>query len=182
MGKNGTWFRRLFKTVWAPGREEMLIAVAEDTSVHEYSRWSALSSLAVADTPRTRDYLVGRLARERGPGLYMCAAESLATLSEPRGAGYVDQRIFEQRWGGVRSRIFVALSKMDPIVAERFLIDYVRDPFEKDLRPERGYPSLVTAFVVLKRIDPEAARREAEALTRGPRGEELEKALKPFLQ
>ena len=163
-GRNGTWFSPIVKATWTPGLEKHLLGLVDDESVHKWSRWSALRSLGDTDTPEVRDYLVARLERERDAGLYMCTAEALGFLKEPRGAHFVDDRIMGPMWSGVRGHILHATGRMGGPDASAFLVRYLRTP-NADL--------LGSAILALDGIDPATAETEAAAILASPRADFL---------
>jgi hypothetical protein len=152
-GYQGTWFVRLVKTTYQPGYEDELIAVANDESVAEFARWSALESLQIADTPAVREFLRKYMAEhDDDSGLFMSAALALGALGDAQSAHLVRDKLFRDRWSGVRGYLITALGGMGGDDAREVLVGFIRDE-----RAER----VAGAFRALAQVDIEAARDEA---------------------
>lgn len=168
-GVNGTWMRDLVGATWSAGLERDLLAVCDDAAVPAFSRWSALQSLACADTGITRDALVERLPRlahERDGGLFWCASGALAELHESRAAESVAAQLGRMEWGDViRTGLMAHLVDMDRDVARRALREWL-------LRSDADL--LAEATTSLARVDAAAARDEAARLLDGPRAGSLD--------
>lgn len=143
----------LVRVVSEPGREEPLIAVANDGGASLEARGIAIECLSVADTARTRDYLVERLGREQDATLSASIATSLGTLHEPRGAETVASWIRTGDRGRLqRASLAYTLADMDRHTARRELSAYLREP-------ECDIPFCVV--LAIHGVDPTLARQEA---------------------
>ncbi len=161
-GYQGTWFVELVKTTHQPGYEDELIAVAKDEDVAEFSRWGALQSLQVADTPAVREFLNAYLAAHQGDsGLFMSAALALGNLRDATSAPLVRDKLLREGWKGVRGYLLTALGGMGGDDARSILVEFIRDD-----RADR----VAGAFRALARFDVEAARDEADRFFETPRG------------
>ncbi len=175
-GHQGIWFDRMIRETWAPGWgwEHHLIAVAEDPSVQEYPRWTALSGLGMADTHEVRRFLLDYVERSRDSGLFMSAAKALGTLGEQEGARHVEDKLFRTGWDeAVRPHLLVALGQMGGSEAERILVEYLRNP-------KAGH--LTEAVSALMHVNQAGGVQEAANILDGPRGAQLNKTERDWLE
>lgn len=153
----------LFAASWEPsmaGEEGALIDAAElDCD-------PALLALGHCDTPRTRSYLVGRLRGAAEADVLLMCAQSLGRLREPRALHDLARAVRTTRPGSsflapmARQAAVAALGDIGGDEARALLVDYLREE-DSDLLAEAAH--------ALRKVSPETARREAEALLAGPR-------------
>jgi RNA polymerase sigma-70 factor (ECF subfamily) len=161
-GQNGIWFKWVLKDAYVPGFERHLIAAASDATVTEWSRWSALSSLGMADTAEVRAFLNDFVAKTEGAGLFFSAAMALGDLHDPTSARIVEERLFREGYGGVEAHLLVAIGGMGGSEAIRILETYLGD---------RRAKQVATAIRVLSNLDPAVAAAAARRLLADPRVE-----------
>ncbi|MHC4469817.1 MAG: FG-GAP-like repeat-containing protein [Planctomycetota bacterium] len=156
-GHGGTFTVPILERTWEEGREWMLLALCERKSLPNYGLWTALNGLGVADTKEVRAYLLDRIERERGAGLFMCAAQALGRLKEPKATETVAIRIleFKEGWSGVEVHLLSALPGMGGREANPWLARYLADARGKHV---------VTALRSIASTDPKMAAAEAEKL------------------
>ncbi|MHC4930710.1 MAG: HEAT repeat domain-containing protein, partial [Planctomycetota bacterium] len=163
---------RLLRTVWAPGFERHLVAVARDPSFPKHSRHAALGALGSVDTPEVRQLLLDIAERSTDPYLFCSAASALGSLHEWRGACFVEDKLLRKGWHGVRTYLLSALGRMGGPDAESILIRYLRNPRADALR---------TAVSALGRINVVAAQQEAARILDSPRARSLTKDQRRYL-
>ncbi len=153
-GLRATWQKSWLEQTWQPGLEQLLIDCVEDPQFSK-SRGIALSFLSIADTQRTRDYLVKKVQDDPTPNTVYSAAQSLGALKEPRGANAIGLNFAQPGWEGVRGTILYNLGEMGGADARRILISYLQMEKADQLAP---------AIKALARIDPAAAKLQATRL------------------
>jgi hypothetical protein len=121
-----------------------------------------------------RRYLLDRLERERDAGLFLCAAEALASLEERRGVAAVAKRIlaFEEGWGGVEPHLLHALARMGGDEAAPHLARFLADERAKESR------SVSTALSLLEGLVRGGAGAGAAKLKASPRMAGFDEALR----
>jgi len=168
---------RLLLATYFAGAEEEMLALADGPPLPNYGSWPLLTGLSVADTPRVRDYLLGRLRTEKDPGLYMCVAQALGRLGEGRATATVAAHImqFEPGWGGVEPHLLSALARMGGDQAVPHLARFLSDE-------RAGAPGVGTALTLLEGLDRGVARCAAAELRASPRFEGFDERLQAKIQ
>jgi hypothetical protein len=121
-----TW--QLFRATYRHGDEKILLELAEET-LPGFGTWSALEGLGATDAAKARTYLLARLKREKGSGLFMSAAQGLAHLGERRAVPVIAERLlaFEPAWSGVERHLVTCLGRLGGPEARRALERYAKD-------------------------------------------------------
>ncbi len=170
----GTYYKRLVKATWQPGREQRLFDAIDETIRSGATPFAALASLGVADTDDVRRFLRDRLKRHRNhASLFTASAAALGDLGDTESAAKVAANLKRAGWSGMRSTLLTALGGMGGEDARRALIDYV------SWEHATVESSAVQALAL---IDPALARAEAEALLAGRHKNKLDAVQRPLVQ
>jgi len=164
---------KLLDETFLPGLEGLLLDTIDSQDADGNAKWAAIHTLAKADTPAVREYLVARIEYEKDRGLFEALAKTLAELKEPRAAKAVgvhllfDDPIEDADWGPMRSGMLWQLGQMGGEDAKRILRDFVLDARVTD--GQQLTQALQSLYLLDRPVCGEVARRILEE----PRGKGL---------
>lgn len=144
--------------VWRPGLEEALLERLRALPAGLVAT-APLRALGAMDAPATRAYLKDALRTYADHASnFASAAEALGALHEEDAADAIAAKLRVPSWSGLRASLLDSLGGVGGPRARAALLDWLRDP-------QGDHES--HAARALARLDPAAARAEADAIVRG---------------
>jgi hypothetical protein len=156
----------LAAATWKAGWEARLLERLREGPA-DGAATAPLRALSGIDSPAVREFLRGALGRYRDHASNFAAASlALARLRETSATSEIADGLARAGAAtGLHAALLEALGRMGGDEARRRLVDYVRD--------RKGGRLLFVALTELARVDPAAARAEAEGLLAGAGGATL---------